>query len=98
MEEDESGIDITISFGSEERFDVPIASIKQDLYTRLGARPESVVRIRIDQPPIRRVLARVSDVPGFGWRRLHAGGPGPPGAGHRRDAGRWTSRLWPTVW
>ncbi|HEY5251513.1 MAG TPA: hypothetical protein VIJ09_07625 [Acidimicrobiales bacterium] len=67
VEEDETGIDITISFGSEERFDVPIASIKQDLYTRLGARPDSVVRIRIDQPPIRQVLARVSGVPGFGW-------------------------------
>ena len=39
VEEDESGIDITISFGSEERFDVPIASIKQDLYTRLGPGP-----------------------------------------------------------
>ncbi len=67
VDEGESGIDITISFGSEERFDVPLASIKQDLYTRLGARPDSVVRIKIDQPPIRRVLARVTDVPGFGW-------------------------------
>jgi hypothetical protein len=70
VEEDESGIDITIAFGSEERFDVPIASIKQDLYTRLGARPDSVVRIRIDQPPIRRVLVRTEDVPGFGWAPL----------------------------
>ncbi len=68
VEEDETGIDVTIAFGSEERFDVPLASIKQDLYTRLGARPDSAVRIRIDQPPIRRVLARVSDVPGFGWQ------------------------------
>ncbi|HXQ62682.1 MAG TPA: hypothetical protein VN796_10130 [Acidimicrobiales bacterium] len=66
--EDETGIDITIAFGSDERFDVPLASIKQDLYTRLGARPDTAVRIAIDQPPIRRVLARVSDVPGFGWR------------------------------
>ena len=70
VDEDESGIDITIAFGSEERFDVPIASIKQDLYTRLGARPDAVVRIRIDQPPVRRVLARVADVPGFGWQPL----------------------------
>jgi len=68
VEEDETGIDITIVFGSEERFDVPLASIKHDLYTRLGARPDSVVRIRIDQPPIRQVVARVDDVPGFGWR------------------------------
>ncbi len=31
-----------------------------------GARPDSMVRIKIDQPPVRRVLARVADVPGFG--------------------------------
>ncbi|HAM03348.1 MAG TPA: alpha-mannosidase, partial [Acidimicrobiaceae bacterium] len=70
VEEDDSGIDITIAFGSEERFDVPIASIKQDLYTRLGARPDSLVRIRIDQPPVQRVLVRSDDVPAFGWRPL----------------------------
>src|SRR5579863_10444141 len=70
VEEDDSAIDITIAFGNEERFDVPIASIKQDLYTRLGARPDATVRIRIDQPPVRRVLVRVTDVPGFGHRAL----------------------------
>jgi hypothetical protein len=78
VEEDDTGIDITISFGSEERFDVPIASIKQDIYTRLGARPGSVVRVRIDQPPVRRVLARVEDVPSFGWRSLSPANPTHP--------------------
>ena len=78
VEEDESGIDITIAFGSEERFDVLIASIKQDLYTRLGARPDSVVRILIDQPPVRRVLARVAEVPGFGWKPLALLAPSHP--------------------
>jgi len=67
--EDDDGIDITIAFGTEERFDVPIASIKQDLYTRLGARPDAVVRILIDQPATTRVLARVDPVPGYGWCR-----------------------------
>ncbi|MDE3086409.1 MAG: alpha-mannosidase [Acidobacteriota bacterium] len=70
VDEDDTGLDITIDFGSEERFDVPIASIKQDLYTRLGARPDSPVRIRIDQPPIRRALVRTGEVPGFGWQAL----------------------------
>ncbi|HXQ90025.1 MAG TPA: hypothetical protein VN768_00635 [Acidimicrobiales bacterium] len=78
VEEDESGIDITIAFGSEERFDVPIASIKQDLYTRLGARPDSMVRVRIDQPPVRRVLVRVAEVPGMGWTALEPVVPAHP--------------------
>ncbi|HLN16477.1 MAG TPA: hypothetical protein VK277_07000 [Acidimicrobiales bacterium] len=68
VEEDETGIDLTISVGTEERTDVPIAEIKGDLYTRLGARPDVAIRVRLDQPPIRRVVARVADVPGFGWQ------------------------------
>jgi mannosylglycerate hydrolase len=68
IEEDETGIDLTVAVGPEERPNVPIAEVKQDLYTRLGARPDVVVRIRLDQPPIRRVAARVAEVPGLGWR------------------------------
>ncbi|MGP0032239.1 MAG: alpha-mannosidase [Acidimicrobiales bacterium] len=68
VEEDEDGIDITIAVGPEERPDVPIAQAKQDVYTRLGARPDAVVRIGLQQPPIRRIAARVGDVPGYGWR------------------------------
>jgi mannosylglycerate hydrolase len=68
--EDETGIDITIEFGQEERFDVPIATIKQDVYTRLGARPDALVRVRIGQPAAVSVLARVAPVQGLGWARF----------------------------
>ncbi len=68
--EDDTGIDITIEFGQEERFDVPIATIKQDVYTRLGARPDALVRVRIGQPDAVRVLARVAPVQGLGWSRF----------------------------
>jgi mannosylglycerate hydrolase len=68
IEEDETGIDLTVVVGPEERPNVPIAEAKRDMYTRLGARPDVQVRVSLDQPPIRRVAARVADVPGFGWR------------------------------
>ncbi len=68
IREDESGIDLTVSIGAEERADVPVAEMKQDLYTRLGARPGVSVRVVLDRPPIRRVAARANTVPGFGWR------------------------------
>jgi alpha-mannosidase len=67
VEEDEEGIDITVSVGPDERHNVPIAQAKQDIYTRLAARPEAVVRIALNQPPIRRIAARVATVPGYGW-------------------------------
>ena len=68
VEEDDEGIDITVSVGAEERPNVPIAEAKQDIFTRLGARPDAVVRISLNQPPIRRIAARVVDVPGYGWQ------------------------------
>ncbi|MGH9091827.1 MAG: alpha-mannosidase [Acidimicrobiales bacterium] len=67
IEEDDSGIDLTVVVGPEERPNVPIAEAKRDMYALLGARPDVQVRVRLDQPPIRRVAARVAAVPGFGW-------------------------------
>ncbi|HLG68764.1 MAG TPA: hypothetical protein VKV36_12960 [Acidimicrobiales bacterium] len=74
VDEDSTGIDLTVTIGPEERPGVPVAEAKQDLYTRLGARPQALVRITLDQPPIFRVAARVAEVPAFGWRLL---APGP---------------------
>jgi hypothetical protein len=68
VEETEEGIDVTVSVGTEEKPNVPIAEAKQDVYTRLGARPDAVVRVSMDQPSTRRITARVAEVPGYGWR------------------------------
>jgi alpha-mannosidase len=78
VSEDDDAIDVTIVFGEQERFDVPIATFKQDLYTRLGARPDAVVRVLIDQPPSTHVLARVAEVPAFGWVPLRPLEPAHP--------------------
>jgi mannosylglycerate hydrolase len=68
LAEDETGLDITVVIGTEPRDGVPVEEIKRELYTRLTARPDTQVRLRLDQPPIRRILARVADVPAYGWR------------------------------
>jgi mannosylglycerate hydrolase len=67
---DETGVDIKVVIGTEARDGVPIEQIKRELYTRLSARPETQVRLMLDQPPVRRVLARQQTVPGFGWARF----------------------------
>ncbi len=72
IEDTDEGIDITLHIGTEERQDVPIAEAKQDLYTRLGARPDAVVRVAMDQPSTRRIAARTVAVPGYGWRAFEA--------------------------
>jgi alpha-mannosidase len=68
VEESEEGIDVTVSVGTEEKPNVPIAEAKQDVFTRLGARPDAVVRVAMDQPSTRKIAARVAEIPGFGWQ------------------------------
>jgi hypothetical protein len=63
----EEGLDITIAVGTEEKPNVPIAEAKQEVFTKLGARPDMSVRVAMDQPATRRIVARASDVPGYGW-------------------------------
>jgi len=72
IEDTEEGIDITIAVGTEEKPGVPIAEAKQDVYTRLGARPDSVIRVAMDQPSTRRIVARTAEVPGYGWTAFEA--------------------------
>jgi mannosylglycerate hydrolase len=68
IEEDEKHIDITFSVGPEERHDAPIAQAKRDIYTRMEARPDAVIRFGLSEPSIRRIVARVAEVPGYGWQ------------------------------
>ena len=70
LAEDETGLDVTMVIGPEPRDGVPVEEVKRELFTRLTARPDTEVRLIIDQPPIRRVLARQQPVPGFGWARF----------------------------
>jgi len=70
LAEDETGLDVTLVIGPEPREGVPVEEIKRELYSRLSARPDLEVRLTIDQPPIRRELARQVAVPGFGWHRF----------------------------
>jgi mannosylglycerate hydrolase len=72
IEDTDEGIDITIAVGTEEKPGVPIAEAKQDVYTRLGARPDAVVRVAMDQPSTRKILARTAEVPGYGWSAFEA--------------------------
>jgi mannosylglycerate hydrolase len=67
LAEDEDGLELEVVIGTEPRDGVPVEEVKRELYTRLTARPDTQVRIVLDQPPVRRILARQRDVDGFGW-------------------------------
>ncbi len=70
VEEDDGRIDITFAVGPDERYDAPIAEAKRDIYARMDARPDAEIRLSLSQPALRRIVARVTHVPGYGWQRF----------------------------
>ncbi|MGD1012258.1 MAG: hypothetical protein ABR925_06980 [Acidimicrobiales bacterium] len=72
VEEDETGINVTVKVRPERADDLKIAEIKADLLARMALRPEAKVKVNLDQASSRRVLVRATDVPGFGWKALKA--------------------------
>ncbi len=75
VEEDDEGISVLFSVGPEERHNVPIAQAKRDIYARMEARPDAAIRLGLDQRPVRRIVARVGEVAGYGWQPFQ---PVPP--------------------
>jgi mannosylglycerate hydrolase len=72
LAEDDTGLDLDIVIGSQPGEGVAVEEVKRELYTRLTARPDTEVRITLEQPAVRRVLARQEPVEGFGWARFAA--------------------------
>jgi hypothetical protein len=80
VEEDETGLDIAVTVGTEPREGVPVEEVKRELFTRLTSRPDLEVRLHIDQPPVRRQLVHQEGVPAFGWAPIHPTPLGHPAA------------------
>ncbi len=67
--EDDTSIEVVVAVGTDELPGFPVGAVKENLFARLAARPDAVVRVRLDQPPVRQVVTRIADVPGLGWAR-----------------------------
>ena len=66
----DEGVTLDVTLGAHERLGVDLAGARLELLSRLGADPRLHTRINLTQPPIRRVLSLVSDVPSYGWTPL----------------------------
>ena len=80
VDETDDGIDIVLHADNRLRDNLLVEDVKADVMARIARRPDVTVSIRLDQPVRQRVLARVTDVPGLGWKTWRAGAP-------RRGAG-----------
>ena len=73
VEEDDTGINIAVRVMPERSNDLNMEQIKSDLLARFTLRPDAQVRVKLDQASSRRVLARVENVPGYGWKAWQPG-------------------------
>ena len=90
LSEDETGLDVTVVIGPEPREGVPLEEVKGELFDRLTARPDVEVRLFLDQPAVRRLVARQAPVPGFGWSRFAPAPLGHPATRTTQADGRVT--------
>ncbi|HUR77583.1 MAG TPA: glycoside hydrolase family 38 C-terminal domain-containing protein [Acidimicrobiales bacterium] len=44
-------------------------AVKRDIAARAAAEPDKPIKMRITQNPTRRLVCRIDEIPGFGWRR-----------------------------
>ena len=63
----DDGLHVSATIGPEERPNVPIAAAKQDIYARLGARPDVAVHLTLNQPTIYKVLALTGPLAPLSW-------------------------------
>ena len=66
-EGDDGVFEVVLTTGVLRRRSVDAAL--SDLYAQAGARRTSPVRLRVEREPFQVVLARLSEVPAYGWRR-----------------------------
>jgi alpha-mannosidase len=68
--DDADAISIFIGAAPTPSAGLNVDEARRDLYTLLGARPDTTIRLHFEEEPSSRVLARVEQVPRFGWSRL----------------------------
>ncbi|HET9444228.1 MAG TPA: hypothetical protein VFO65_12940, partial [Acidimicrobiales bacterium] len=75
------GGEVEIRLGTRPLDDPTVDEARRDLYARLGRGAHEWFRLRVHRPPVQRLLVRVDDVAGHGWRlwRQEASGRAPTG-------------------
>jgi hypothetical protein len=62
-------VEITIHLSTTPSVGSRVEETRRELYARLGAAPSDWFSVRMVRPPMQRLLARLDDVPGYGWKR-----------------------------
>jgi mannosylglycerate hydrolase len=63
-----AGVVVTIAADASARAEPSMASVMAEAWALAGARPDGPLTVRVERSATQRVAARISDVPGYGWR------------------------------
>jgi mannosylglycerate hydrolase len=63
----EDQVEVVLHASTRLEDNLVVEEVKRDLYALAGARRDAPFRVRVEEQPSRTVLARVVDVPGFGY-------------------------------
>ncbi len=67
-----SSIEVHVSLGPREAIGLQLDAYKQELLAAIKHSPQLPIHVHLDRKPTRRVIARVTDVPGYGWKPFSA--------------------------
>ncbi|MHB8263446.1 MAG: glycoside hydrolase family 38 N-terminal domain-containing protein [Acidimicrobiales bacterium] len=68
----DSSIEVRISLGPRENIGIQLDACKQELLATIEDSPQLPINVHLDRKPTRRILARIRDVPGYGWKPFGA--------------------------
>ncbi len=63
-------IEVQIELDSTEKIGLQIDAFKQDLLALIERYPHYMVNVHLNRRPIKKILAKVNDIPGYGWKRF----------------------------
>ena len=66
-------IEVQIELGSTEKIGLQIDAFKQDLLALMEKHPHYMVNVHLNRRPTKKILARIDDIPGYGWKRFESG-------------------------
>lgn len=68
VEQGDEAVMVTFHADAELRENLLVDEVKRELYALGGARPDTPFHFQVIQKPSTRVLARATDIPGYGWK------------------------------
>ena len=77
VDEGDDGVEVVLVLATQRRAGAAVEAQLERVYELMNEHPDGRYTLTVELPPMQKVLARIEDVPGFGWAMWSPGGGGP---------------------